>query len=149
MVFVAASSGAYLTKVRYSILRSLGNDRACAALRSLSCVERTNFATQNGSRSDRVHNQKMPAEWLCLCLNVMIEIGSAYFFKKFFTPDRRKISKKAPFSSGWINHHCAFGTLPRNFVAERTGLEPATSCVTGRRSNQLNYRSAFFNAHGR
>ena len=25
--------------------------------------------------------------------------------------------------------------------AERTGLEPATSCVTGRHSNQLNYRS--------
>ncbi len=25
--------------------------------------------------------------------------------------------------------------------AERTGLEPATSYVTGRRSNQLNYRS--------
>ena len=28
-------------------------------------------------------------------------------------------------------------------VAERTGLEPATPCVTGRYSNQLNYRSAF------
>ncbi len=27
-------------------------------------------------------------------------------------------------------------------LAERTGLEPATSCVTGRRSNQLNYRSS-------
>ena len=27
------------------------------------------------------------------------------------------------------------------FVAERTGLEPATPCVTGRYSNQLNYRS--------
>ena len=27
-------------------------------------------------------------------------------------------------------------------VAERTGIEPATSCVTGRHSNQLNYRSA-------
>ncbi len=27
-------------------------------------------------------------------------------------------------------------------LAERTGLEPATSDVTGRRSNQLNYRSA-------
>ena len=26
-------------------------------------------------------------------------------------------------------------------VAERTGLEPATSGVTGRYSNQLNYRS--------
>ncbi len=25
--------------------------------------------------------------------------------------------------------------------ADRTGLEPATSAVTGRRSNQLNYRS--------
>ncbi len=25
-------------------------------------------------------------------------------------------------------------------MAGRTGLEPATSCVTGMRSNQLNYR---------
>ena len=29
-----------------------------------------------------------------------------------------------------------------NFLAERTGLEPATPGVTGRYSNQLNYRSA-------
>ena len=29
-----------------------------------------------------------------------------------------------------------------DFVAERTGLEPATPGVTGRYSNQLNYRSA-------
>ena len=28
-------------------------------------------------------------------------------------------------------------------LAERTGLEPATPCVTGRYSNQLNYRSAY------
>ncbi len=27
------------------------------------------------------------------------------------------------------------------YVADRTGLEPATSGVTGRHSNQLNYRS--------
>jgi hypothetical protein len=27
-------------------------------------------------------------------------------------------------------------------LAERTGLEPATSGVTGRHSNQLNYRSS-------
>ncbi len=30
-------------------------------------------------------------------------------------------------------------------MADRTGLEPATSGVTGRHSNQLNYRSAFSN----
>ena len=29
-----------------------------------------------------------------------------------------------------------------NLVADRTGLEPATSGVTGRHSNRLNYRSA-------
>ena len=28
-----------------------------------------------------------------------------------------------------------------DFMADRTGLEPATSGVTGRHSNQLNYRS--------
>ncbi len=29
-------------------------------------------------------------------------------------------------------------------IADRTGLEPATSAVTGRHSNQLNYRSVPF-----
>src|SRR5690606_32743870 len=28
-------------------------------------------------------------------------------------------------------------------IADRTGLEPATSAVTGRHSNQLNYRSGY------
>ena len=37
------------------------------------------------------------------------------------------------YNSSFIIHHCP--------IAERTGLEPATSYVTGRRSNQLNYRS--------
>ena len=38
--------------------------------------------------------------------------------------------------------------LERTFesMAERTGLEPATSGVTGQHSNQLNYRSAFATA---
>ncbi len=31
----------------------------------------------------------------------------------------------------------------RGFNAEWTGLEPATSCVTGRHSNQLNYHSKY------
>ena len=30
---------------------------------------------------------------------------------------------------------------PLNLLAERTGFEPATSGVTGRHSNQLNYHS--------
>jgi hypothetical protein len=32
-------------------------------------------------------------------------------------------------------------------LAERTGLEPATPGVTGRYSNQLNYRSGVGGAH--
>ena len=32
-------------------------------------------------------------------------------------------------------------TLLVKKMAVRTGLEPATSCVTGRHSNQLNYRT--------
>ena len=32
-------------------------------------------------------------------------------------------------------------------LADRTGLEPATSGVTGRHSNQLNYRSAYLTAY--
>jgi hypothetical protein len=32
----------------------------------------------------------------------------------------------------------------RNEMAGATGLEPAASCVTGRRSNQLNYASAYY-----
>ena len=35
------------------------------------------------------------------------------------------------------------GKLGGDLVAERTGLEPATPGVTGRYSNQLNYRSGF------
>ena len=34
--------------------------------------------------------------------------------------------------------------LPPILGAELTGLEPATSCVTGRRSNQLSYSSKYY-----
>ena len=33
------------------------------------------------------------------------------------------------------------GSKLGNFITVRTGLEPATSCVTGRHSNRLNYRT--------
>jgi hypothetical protein len=33
--------------------------------------------------------------------------------------------------------------MPFGQMAGATGLEPAASCVTGRRSNQLNYAPAF------
>src|SRR5690606_39965765 len=36
------------------------------------------------------------------------------------------------------------GYSPTNYMAVRTGLEPATSCVTGRHSNQLNYRTIYY-----
>ncbi len=39
------------------------------------------------------------------------------------------------------NYRKGFSTISI-IMADRTGLEPATSGVTGRHSNQLNYRSA-------
>ena len=43
------------------------------------------------------------------------------------------------------SRHIVKKSLTRRLrVAERTGLEPATPCVTGRYSNQLNYRSRCF-----
>ena len=38
----------------------------------------------------------------------------------------------------------SLSVFPERLLAEWTGLEPATSCVTGRHSNQLNYHSVCF-----
>ena len=35
--------------------------------------------------------------------------------------------------------------ISEGLLAVRTGLEPATSAVTGRHSNQLNYRTIYLN----
>ena len=40
-----------------------------------------------------------------------------------------------------MSGYCFLGVIE---MAERTGLEPATPGVTGRYSNQLNYRSALY-----
>jgi hypothetical protein len=50
----------------------------------------------------------------------------------------RNQKSKSGCASSWLKCN-------RFKVAEPTGLEPATSDVTGRRSNQLNYDSAFSN----
>ena len=46
---------------------------------------------------------------------------------------------------GSENRKGAFRRLPVSNMAEWTGLEPATSGVTGQHSNQLNYHSALKN----
>ncbi len=45
-------------------------------------------------------------------------------------------------SANWSYTPVVLVSLSSKYVAERTGLEPATPGVTGRYSNQLNYRSA-------
>ena len=44
-------------------------------------------------------------------------------------------------NAGLKRHVQAFEIQRNEVMAERTGLEPATPGVTGRYSNQLNYRS--------
>jgi hypothetical protein len=41
------------------------------------------------------------------------------------------------------NKQKSLSDFSERLYAEWTGLEPATSCVTGRHSNQLNYHSVF------
>jgi hypothetical protein len=47
--------------------------------------------------------------------------------------------------AAWVSHvmENQIAELDVHNLAERTGLEPATSGVTGRHSNQLNYRSIY------
>ena len=49
--------------------------------------------------------------------------------------EAKNVDEKNPASAGFFFY---------NLLAERTGLEPATPGVTGRYSNQLNYRSTSF-----
>src|SRR5690606_8092351 len=53
---------------------------------------------------------------------------------------RAPAARKAPSNPGPRKQETRLGLPSRVFSAGRTGLEPATSGVTGRRYNRLNYR---------
>src|SRR5690606_29170156 len=53
---------------------------------------------------------------------------------------REPAARKAPSNPGPRKQETRLGLPSRVFSAGRTGLEPATSGVTGRRYNRLNYR---------
>ncbi len=57
---------------------------------------------------------------------------------------RRPVYPKTPWKPSPMNTFFKVFSqgLKNSAMAERTGLEPATSGVTGQHSNQLNYRSA-------
>ena len=71
------------------------------------------------------------AALICPCVGVRLE-ARAWCKAMIFRVSK---NKKAPREA-----HIYFC-----YMAERTGLEPATPGVTGRYSNQLNYRSAAIN----
>ena len=56
---------------------------------------------------------------------------------------RRYLDIKTPMDKGAV----MMDELLIKGLAKRTGLEPATTGVTGRYSNQLNYRSVFRTQH--
>ena len=60
---------------------------------------------------------------------------------------RRPVYPKIPWKPSPMNTFFKVFSqgLKKSAMAERTGLEPATSGVTGQHSNQLNYRSALKN----
>ena len=61
-----------------------------------------------------------------------------------YEPPQKDVTVRTNKKGAPVDGH-AFAKL----LAERTGLEPATPGVTGRYSNQLNYRSAATKAYAR
>ena len=74
-----------------------------------------------------------------------------HIFKRFCNKKPRNLTISGLFWSCWADSNCrphpyqgcALPTELQQQMATRKGLEPSTSGVTGRRSNQLNYRAIY------
>src|SRR5699024_7349942 len=75
------------------------------------------------------------------CRSLLYRLSYLYYFK--VSSSNCKMAGLLGFEPRLhgIKTRCLTAWLQPNKVAVRTGLEPATSCVTGRHSNQLNYRT--------
>ena len=65
-------------------------------------------------------------------------------FAPFYMPLKLVEKKKALVK---LELFVLFWGIVRSHLAVRTGLEPATPCVTGKYSNQLNYRTKIFKSY--
>ena len=59
--------------------------------------------------------------------------------RQAFSQVNYKPIKKSSYRCKPLQSHSIIGSIVRLLMATPNGLEPSTSCVTGRRSDQLNY----------
>ena len=122
-----ARRSASLSVVTPQIFRE-GIEEKNSSIISMDRAEVT-FSGSTGNDGMSLPRKKISGK-LIRCLNWGLEIGLIW------GASRARAQKNSPVPESWASWQ---NTVK---VAERTGLEPATSGVTGRRSNQLSYRSA-------
>src|SRR6188508_1642074 len=120
----------------------------------LNCVAlfSTDFANAKGKENkpisnDDINNQAFLTFLFCIGTNfLMLKNKTALVIMNrwavSFVPRVNLYLKTS--STNFVDRIPLGSGRPSNF-ADRTGLEPATSAVTGRHSNQLNYRSVPLN----
>ena len=89
--------------------------------------------------------------WVTVWVRQLTHILTHTFFSIFTTKKHRKPTFSMLFWSCWADSNCrphpyqgcALPTELQQRVATTKGLEPSTSGVTGRRSNQLNYMAVY------
>ena len=89
--------------------------------------------------------------WVTVWVRQLTHILPRTIFSVFATKKHRKLRFSTLFWSCWADSNCrphpyqgcALPTELQQRVATTKGLEPSTSGVTGRRSNQLNYMAVY------